>query len=83
MAAGGKRRLFVSAVRTTTDYVLIVLYGSLMLIALGAGLRVKYGGSRQGELWGTLRYSCLTISFYFRAILFGLVLFLEPGGCAG
>ena len=81
MATGGNRQLLISAVRTTTDYVLIVLYGSLMLLALGASLRAGLGRSQPGELWGTLRYGYyLTTSFYFRAILFGLVHFAGAWG---
>ena len=81
MATGSNRQLLISAVRTTTDYVLIVLYGSLMLLALGASLRAGLGRSQPGELWGTLRYGYyLTTSFYFRAILFGLVHFAGAWG---
>jgi len=81
MATGSNRQLLISAVRTTIDYVLVVLYGSLMLLALGASLRAGHGRGHPGELWGTLRYGYyLTTSFYFRAILFGLVLFAGAWG---
>ena len=81
MAAGNNRQILISAVRTTADYVLMVLYGSLMLLALGVILRAGHRRNPPGELWGTLRYGYyLTTSFYFRAILFGLVLFAGAWG---
>ncbi len=81
MATGSNRQFLISAVRSTTDYVLIVLYGSLMLLALGASLRAGHGQGHAGDLWVTLRYGYyLTTSFYFRAILFGLVLFVGAWG---
>lgn len=81
MATGSNRQVLISAVRTTADYVLMVLYGSLMLLAVGAGLRAGHGRSQPSELWSTLRYGYyLTTSFYFRATLFGLVLFAGAWG---
>ena len=52
-----------------------------MLLALGASLRAGHGRSHPGDLWGALRYGYyLTTSFYFRAILFGMILFAGARG---